>query len=153
MRNPLAVIGPERPSILPKYIPFERSATWRLAISGSGAASALGAATRAAAIAARIKVRRRTGRTIWGPASSLLQVFTNRQYFGGDVLGLRARFRSTAHLPVEGRGLKETVDIPARIAELRSVLVETRSNDLRKAIQGAIEDCRRKLAEVETTSA
>ena len=64
-------------------------------------------------------------------------------------LCLRARFRPAAHLPVEGRGLKETVDISARIAELRSVLLETRSDDVRKAIQAAIADCRRKLAEVE----
>ena len=47
------------------------------------------------------------------------------------------------------RGLMETVDIPARIAELRSVLVETRSADVREAIQAAIEDCRRQLAELE----
>ena len=42
----------------------------------------------------------------------------------------------------------ETVDIPARIAELRSVLVETRSEDVRETIQAAIEDCRRQLAEL-----
>jgi signal transduction histidine kinase len=50
---------------------------------------------------------------------------------------------------MEGRALTETVDIPARIAELRSVLLETRSDDLRKAIQAAIEDCRRKLGQVD----
>jgi len=43
----------------------------------------------------------------------------------------------------------ETVDIPARIAELRSVLLDTRSDDLRQTIQEAIEDCRRKIAEDE----
>ena len=43
----------------------------------------------------------------------------------------------------------ESVDIPARIAELRSVLVETRSEDLRNTIQAAIEDCRRQLAGLE----
>ena len=43
----------------------------------------------------------------------------------------------------------ETVDIPARIAELRSVLLDTRSDDLRQTIQEAIEDCRRKIAEGE----
>ena len=43
----------------------------------------------------------------------------------------------------------ESVDIPARIAELRSVLVDTRSEDLRNTIQAAIEDCRRQLAELE----
>ena len=51
--------------------------------------------------------------------------------------------------PVEGRGLMESVDIPARIAELRSVLLDTRSDDLRQTIQEAIEDCRRKIAEDE----
>ena len=81
VRSPFAVIGPETPSILPKYIPFERSATWRLAISGSGAASAEGAARRPPTSSAVMRVRRRTGRTIWGPASGLLQGFTNRQYF------------------------------------------------------------------------
>ena len=68
VRSPFAVIGPETPSILPKYIPFERSATWRLAISGSGAASAEGAARRPPTSSAVMRVRRRTGRTIWGPA-------------------------------------------------------------------------------------
>ena len=68
----------------------------------------VGAATRAAAIAASIKVAQTHGDgAVWGPASGLLQVFTNRQYFGVDVWCLRARFRSTAHLPVEGRGLKD----------------------------------------------
>ena len=105
--------------------------------------------TRALAIKARIKVRRRTG---FGPSwdrppasckSLQIDNISGCKRFGDFAPG----FASTAHLPVEGRGLKETVDIPARIAELRSVLLETRSDDLRKAIQAAIEDCRRKLAE------
>lgn len=49
-------------------------------------------------------------------------------------------------------GLKERVDIPVRIAELRSVLLETRSEDLRQAIQAAIADCQRRLAELEGTN-
>ena len=54
VRRPFAVIGPATPSILPKYMPFERSDTWSPAISGSGApaASACGAASRPATAAA-----------------------------------------------------------------------------------------------------
>jgi hypothetical protein len=49
----------------------------------------------------------------------------------------------------ETRRLTETVDIPARIAELQSVLLETRSEDVRQMIEGAIEDCQQRLAELE----
>lgn len=49
--------------------------------------------------------------------------------------------------------LNDAADIPARIAELRSVLLETRSKDVRDTIQAAIEDCRRQLAELEDDSA
>jgi hypothetical protein len=57
--------------------------------------------------------------------------------------------RSRIYLLRGQRRLNDAVDIPARIAELRSVLVETRSEDVRDAIQAAIEDCRRQLAELE----
>jgi hypothetical protein len=82
-RSPFAVIGPAMPSMAPKYIPFERSATWSAAISGSGplAASAEGTAqapAASAATAATMTKRRPTGRTTWGPAASLLHFFTNR---------------------------------------------------------------------------
>jgi hypothetical protein len=66
---------------------------------------------------------------------------------------LRAGNRSGAHLPRwETRRLIETADIPARIAELRSVLLDTRSDDLREVIQAAIKDCQRRLAELEQSS-
>jgi hypothetical protein len=57
---------------------------------------------------------------------------------------------SCIYSPEGGRTeLSEGVDIPARIAELRSVLLEVRSEDVQDAVRAAIEDCERRLDEAQ----
>lgn len=48
------------------------------------------------------------------------------------------------------RDVEQEVDTLERIAELRSVLLATRSEDLRLTIQAAIEDCEQRLAELQS---